>query len=81
MRSFAGLMLAIGIGLLVASPIACVMQRLYAANARTPRTARNDIDFERHRAVAERLIVPCLLAGLIALAVSGVALLLAVATG
>jgi hypothetical protein len=53
------------------------MERIYAANARD---ARNDIDFERHRAVAERMVVPYLVAGLIALAISGVAVLLAIAT-
>jgi hypothetical protein len=70
-------MFAIGIGLLVASPVAWAMSRIYAANARN---ARNDIDYERHREVAARLVVPTLLSGLIALAVSGVALLLAVAS-
>lgn len=74
MRSFAGLMFAIGISLLVCSPVAWVMQRILAASART------DSVFERQRAVAERAVVPYLLAGLIALAVAGVALLLAVAT-
>ena len=43
-------------------------------------SARCDPVFQRHKAVAERWIVPLLLAGLIALAVSGVAALLAVAT-
>jgi hypothetical protein len=73
MRTFAGLMFAIGIGLLVSSPIAWVMERILAASART------DPVFERQRAVAERAVVPMLLAGLIALAVWGVALLLSVA--
>lgn len=67
-------MFAIGIGLLATSPIAWVMERILAASART------DPVFERNRAVAERMVVPMLLAGLIALAASGVVLLLAVAT-
>ena len=74
MGSVAGLMFVIGISLLVGSPIAWVMERILAASART------DPVFERQRAVAERMVVPYLLAGLIALAVAGVALLLAVAT-
>jgi hypothetical protein len=74
MGSFAGLMFVIGIGLLVSSPIAWVMERILAASART------DPVFERQRAVAERMVVPMLLAGLIVLAVWGVALLLSVAT-
>lgn len=74
MRNFAGLMFAIGIGLLASSPAAWVMSRILAASART------DPALERHREVAERYVVPSLLAGLIALAVSGVPLLLAFAT-
>jgi hypothetical protein len=74
MGSFAGLMFVIGISLLVSSPIAWVMERILAASART------DPVFERQRVVAERMVVPMLLAGLIALAVWGVALLLSVAT-
>jgi hypothetical protein len=67
-------MFVIGISLLVGSPVAWVMERLLAASART------EPILERNRAVAERMIVPYLLAGLIALAVSGVALLMAIAT-
>jgi hypothetical protein len=67
-------MFVIGISLLVCSPIAWVMERILAASART------EPILERNRAVAERAVVPMLLAGLIAMAVSGVALLLAVAT-
>jgi hypothetical protein len=67
-------MFVIGISLLVCSPIAWVMERILAASART------EPILERNRAVAERAVVPMLLAGLIAMGVSGVALLLAVAT-
>ena len=70
----AGLMFAIGISLLAASPIAWVMERILAASAEPT------LFFERNRAVAERMVVPMLLTGLIALAVSGVVLVLAVAT-
>jgi hypothetical protein len=52
-------MFIIGISLLVSSPIAWVMERILAASART------DPVFERQRAVAERMVVPVLLAGLI----------------
>jgi hypothetical protein len=74
MRSIAVTMFSIGIALVLTSPFSWLMSRIYRASA------PNDPAFQRLRAIAERMVMPLLLAGLITLAISGVALLLTVAT-
>jgi hypothetical protein len=74
MKGIAVTMFSIGVALLITSPVTWLMSRIWGVNARC------DPVFERHKAIAARWVVPLLLAGLIALALSGVALLLAVAT-
>jgi hypothetical protein len=74
MKSIAVTMFSIGVAFLITSPVTWLMSRIWGVNA------RHDPVFVHHKAGAERWVVPLVLAGLIALAVSGVALLLAVAT-
>ena len=74
MKSIAVTVFSIGVALLITSPVTWLMSRIWGVNARDAPA------FLHHKAIAERWVVPLLLAGLIALAVSRVALLPAVAT-